>query len=211
MDNEPEPIANDSKKQVLITGTANRYLIKKVMKCDDTENAPKKRKDIGKHELPQEYFTYEKQLTIIDALFAMNNTTDNNNNNNNIDYFKVIKSQIDKKISSYKQQDILKNKYDDALFIQYNYIVELLHTCRLHCYYCCKPMALLYENVRENMQWTVDRINNDLGHNNDNIVLSCLECNLARRKTNQNAFLFTKQLKIKKCDSNNQVNLDERV
>lgn len=190
---------NNSKKQVLITGTTNRYLIKKVMKTDDLANAPKKRKDIGKHDLPSEYFTYEKQLTIIDALFAMNNTVDTDSSHN-IDYFKVIKSQIDKKISSYKQQDILKNKYDDALFIQYNYIVELLHTCRLHCYYCNNQMALLYENVRENMQWTVDRINNDLGHNNDNIVLSCLECNLARRKTNQNAFLFTKQLKIKKCE-----------
>jgi hypothetical protein len=50
--------------------------------------------------------------------------------------------------------------------------------------------------VRENKQWTLDRIDNNLGHNEDNVVIACLECNLKRRRTNQSKFLFTKQLKI---------------
>ena len=33
-------------------------------------------------------------------------------------------------------------------------------------------------------------------NNKDNIVLSCLECNLKRRNKNKDSFLFTKQLKI---------------
>ena len=36
-------------------------------------------------------------------------------------------------------------------------------------------MFILYENVREPKQWSVDRINNDLGHNIDNFVLACLD------------------------------------
>jgi hypothetical protein len=64
-------------------------------------------------------------------------------------------------------------------------------------------MSLLYEFVREEKQWTVDRIDNDLGHNNDNFVLACLKCNLKRRRQNMKDFLFTKQLNIVKQDSSN--------
>jgi hypothetical protein len=48
----------------------------------------------------------------------------------------------------------------------------------------------------------LDRINNDLGHNNDNVVISCLECNLKRRKKSKDSFLFTKQLKINRQEYN---------
>jgi len=50
------------------------------------------------------------------------------------------------------------------------------------------------------LQWTLDRIDNDMGHNNNNTVISCLGCNLQRRTTNQDKFLFTKQLKLKKIE-----------
>jgi hypothetical protein len=45
-------------------------------------------------------------------------------------------------------------------------------------------------------QWSLDRINNDIGHNSGNLVVACLECNLKRRRTNKDAFLFTKNLTI---------------
>ena len=45
-------------------------------------------------------------------------------------------------------------------------------------------------------QWTLDRIDNDQGHTYDNVVIACLECNLQRRRTNSDKFLFTKQMKI---------------
>jgi hypothetical protein len=50
-------------------------------------------------------------------------------------------------------------------------------------------------------QWSVDRINNDLGHNNDNYHLACLECNLKRRRRSDENFIFTKQLHIIKQDN----------
>ncbi len=56
----------------------------------------------------------------------------------------------------------------------------------------------MYDSVREKKQWTLDRINNDLGHHNDNTVVCCLECNLKKGTMNDEKFKFTKQLRIKK-------------
>ena len=70
--------------------------------------------------------------------------------------------------------------------------------CELSCHYCKEDVAVVYDVVREMKQWTLDRIDNDLGHTCANVVVSCLECNLKRRRTSQNAFLFTKNLTIVK-------------
>ena len=57
-------------------------------------------------------------------------------------------------------------------------------------------MKIKYNNYRDKQQWTLDRIDNDLGHNNENVKIACLECNLKRRRINMEKFLFTKQLNI---------------
>ena len=44
--------------------------------------------------------------------------------------------------------------------------------CELKCYYCKCEMNVLYDISREMRQWTVDRIDNDLGHNIDNYYLA---------------------------------------
>ena len=54
----------------------------------------------------------------------------------------------------------------------------------------------MYENVREKKQWTLDRIDNDIGHTSDNVVICCLECNLKRGRLDDKKFKFTKQMKI---------------
>ena len=59
-------------------------------------------------------------------------------------------------------------------------------------------VELIYKEVRAKKQWTLDRIDNDIGHNNGNVIISCLECNLKRRRTNMDKFKFTKQLRIVK-------------
>ena len=45
-------------------------------------------------------------------------------------------------------------------------------------------------------QWTLDRIDNELGHNIGNLVISCLKCNLKRRRINKNSFMMTKNMTI---------------
>jgi uncharacterized protein YqgV (UPF0045/DUF77 family) len=110
----------------------------------------------------------------------------------------LIISHIKSKISSYKQQDILKTKLNDEAFVSFNDVITLLFESNMKCYYCACETYLLYEIVREMKQWSLDRINNEIGHNKGNLVICCLECNLKRRRTNKDAFFFTKNLKITK-------------
>jgi len=75
--------------------------------------------------------------------------------------------------------------------------------CQLKCRYCDVEMNLLYDISREKKQWTIDRINNDLGHILNNFHLACLECNLKRRRRTDEKYLFTKKLNIIKQDYKN--------
>jgi hypothetical protein len=181
---------NNDKKQINITGQTNRYQIKKLIQEKKTD---KKRIEIEKLNLTEEYFIFEKQIEIINNL--------NNLNNEDKNASKILIKQIEKKISSYKQQDVDKKVLNNEKIINLKCIIDKLIETEIKCYYCKCKMYVLYENVREPKQWTVDRINNDLGHNNDNFVLACLECNLKRRCRSADKFLFTKQLNIIRQDN----------
>tara|TARA_B110000261_G_scaffold77523_1_gene89443 strand:+ start:275 stop:865 length:591 start_codon:yes stop_codon:yes gene_type:complete len=117
-----------------------------------------------------------------------------------------ILSELKAKINSYKQQDIKKDYHEYANLITLDNVIEKLVSCKLKCYYCNKNMKLFFEKVRDEDQWTLDRINNYDEHSNENTIVCCLKCNLQRRRKNSDKFLFTKQLenniiKIKKSDS----------
>jgi len=82
------------------------------------------------------------------------------------------------------------------LFISYDELIEKLVISKLLCYYCRCKCCLITKEKRENIQWTLDRINNDIGHYNDNVVISCLKCNLQKRRRNDEHFKFAKQMRI---------------
>ena len=67
--------------------------------------------------------------------------------------------------------------------ITYDECVEKLVLSKLKCYYCLCDCILVYQHVREKKQWTLDRIDNDIDHSNENTVICCLECNLKKRTT----------------------------
>jgi hypothetical protein len=115
-------------------------------------------------------------------------------------YGKMMISHIKAKIGCYKRQDVTKHKLDAIEFMDYNTALQLITESELLCYYCACDIYIFYTFVRESKQWSLDRINNDLGHNKNNCVIACLECNLKRRRTNINAFMFTKNMKIIKRD-----------
>lgn len=111
---------------------------------------------------------------------------------------KELTSNLNNKINSYKQQDIKRNLYNENTLIMFEKLIEKLLLSKLKCYYCKNNLYLFYLNIREKYQWTLDRIDNNKNHSNENTIIACLECNLKRRVQNKEAFLFTKQLKIKK-------------
>ena len=185
-------INNDFKKQINITGQANRYQIKKLTQ---EKIVDKKRVETKKWELELEYFQYNKQLQLlIDISNNILNVYENEDKDTNAS--KILINQIEKKINSYKQQDIDKKILNNEKKINLTCIIDKLNETEIKCYYCKCEMLILYENVRDSKQWTVDRINNDIGHNIDNFVLACLDCNLKRRCKSSDKFLFTKQLNI---------------
>ena len=106
----------------------------------------------------------------------------------------IICSQIKTKIRSYKEQDLKKNKYDSCKFVTIEFILYKFKESKMICFYCNEPTKILYEYVREPKQWTVERLNNEFGHNCDNIEIACLSCNLRRRTMHFERYLTTKQI-----------------
>jgi hypothetical protein len=106
--------------------------------------------------------------------------------------------QIRAKIGNYKTQDIEKEKYNPDLFIRIDQVLDKLKACALGCFYCKQKTNILYEYVREPKQWTLERIDNSIGHTAENVVIACLSCNLRRRTMYYERFLFTKNLVIEK-------------
>ena len=155
----------------------------------------KKRVECDKWHISEDCLLSNKQKELIAEVLANDYKFTNSEN-------KLIIQQIERKISGYKQQDVDKKFLDTEKLVTLKYIINSLIECDMKCYYCSHEMFVLYEAVREHKQWTVDRVNNDLGHNYDNYVLACLECNLKRRRRTKDAYYFTKNLNIVKQDNN---------
>jgi len=183
----------EESKKINITGTANRYQMKKITHKSYDKDC-KKRVESEKWTFSEEHYKYENQLKMIQDIL-----------NNNLGYTnevsKIAIQEINKKMYGYKQQDILKKRYDENNFLTFESVVNKMIECELKCRYCTKEMNVLYDISREMRQWSVDRIDNDKGHNMNNYHLACLECNLKRRRRTDEKFLFTKQLNIIKQDN----------
>ncbi len=136
--------------------------------------------------------SFETQIHLLKIIFNKEITNDKT--------IAMIVSHIKAKICSYKQQDLLKGKFLEKEFVSFNDVIDLLFESQMKCHYCSCETYLLYEVVRENKQWSLDRINNEIGHNRNNLLIACLECNLKRRRTNKDAFFFTKNLQIVRLD-----------
>ena len=187
--NQPTVESNESNKNIVISGTNNRYLIKR---ANRVKNEVKKREIMNKYNINPLFLNYEKQMQIIKDIYYKSNLDENPQVKS------ILHQEIERKISSYKQQDLIKNKYNEPLFIDVECIIKKLTETEMQCFYCNCQVLVLYEIVRELTQWSVDRINNDEGHNKNNFVIACLNCNIKRRTTNSNKFLFTKQLNLVK-------------
>jgi len=140
--------------------------------------------------IKEDEITYIQQVNVINKLYMDINTNTKN------DITSVIERELDRKLSGYKQQDIKKEIYNEKKFITYDDILEMLVASKLKCHYCRSNMKIIYKLVRDNQQWSLDRIDNDYGHTKENTIICCLKCNLQRRCINKDKFEFTKKMTI---------------
>ena len=162
-------------KKVDITGTHNRYQIKKV-----TRNA----EDISKPRVatvgwdPSLYST-EVQMSLLEELHAVlsNSTTQEDKQTINSNCL-LMKHEIEKKLSGYKSQDVIKKKTD--ILITLDQCVDKLQKSNMVCYYCREVCNVFYERVREMTQWSLDRIDNSIGYIPGNVTSCCRTCNIMK-------------------------------
>jgi RNase P subunit RPR2 len=144
------------------------------------------------------YSTQESQLELIQTMDSANCQDDAAQT--------ILLTHLKAKQSGYRSQDTAKEFYDHARFIQIPDLIHLLSESNLSCFYCRKWATLFYENVRDPRQWSLERLSNAEGHNRDNVVIACLECNMRRRTMYYERYLVTKQLKVNKIGSDDVEN-----
>jgi hypothetical protein len=163
----------------------------------ETSNKKEKKMRVQTHtwDINDSELSYETQINMLNYINQLNLDKIVNNHNK---YINIFINNLKNKISGYRQQDILKQKLDIDQFIDLKNVISLLLESNLKCCYCHKEIYILYKHVRDMEQWTLDRIDNNIGHNVGNLVISCLKCNLKRRRINQNSFMITKNMTIKR-------------
>lgn len=129
-------------------------------------------------------------ITYNDEMRILNDLKNGIKNNDT----QLLKSEIKKKLSGYRNQDVLKKKYDEEKFISYEETIKKLLDCGSKCLYCNGESKIFYKFVRDTNQWSLDRIDNNYGHNKDNVEISCLKCNLRRKTITTEKYILTKQI-----------------
>jgi hypothetical protein len=108
--------------------------------------------------------------------------------------------EIDTKRKAYIYQDKHHEIYDPRFSITTDRIVELLVGAELLCHYCREICQVAYKESMCRRQWTLDRIDNNYGHNDTNVVIACLDCNLKRGTMDFERFRQGKQFTFRKVE-----------
>ena len=143
-------------------------------------------KQLGK-DVSGTQLVFDQQLTAINKMYL-----DENLEGSSDKVLNEMRREITNKINGYKQQDIKKKRHDESKLITFDDTIEKLVASKLCCYYCKCHVYIVYQDVRQNDQWSLDRIDNSIGHFKDNVIVACLECNLKRRRMNDQRFKFSK-------------------
>jgi hypothetical protein len=160
--------------------TMTNHWTKHVSLDSNDDNKTKDRNDKGNTQI---FLTPEYQYLFLTQI--------SNQPQEKVDF---LRRQLSKKISGYYEQDLKKGIFDSLKAITVDQVIQKCIECQLHCYYCQNQVKILYEIVRDPLQWTLERLNNEHGHNQDNVVIACLKCNLSRRCMNSERYVKTKQM-----------------
>ena len=157
------------------------------VKCITYTDPYKKKNTID----PNEQHPVYEQSNHLDYLIKIRDKID-------FEYSKEIIKSLKTKHYSYRSQDKKSKKFDDTQHITFDQLVDKLIESKLICFYCNENLKLIYSGRKETKQWSLERLDNNLGHYNSNTCISCLKCNLDRRKDNYEYFKLSKNIKIKK-------------
>ena len=160
-----------------------------------TEPATEKRKKVVSQSeewktVAETHNTQESQLRLLDE------TMDPKSSDN--PQCRILLTHLKTKQSGYRSQDVEKGIHDPNLFVTIDHILTTLIDSKLACYYCKNWTTIFYEFVRDPRQWSLERLSNGQGHNVDNVVIACLECNMKRRTMYHERYVATKQLRVNK-------------
>ena len=163
----------------------------------DNKNTTKSIQLHKKIENEDELYTntlHEEQKSMIQSLYIEPSKREKKEN-------KKVIEHIKRKCQSYKQQDIKKKRIISSYTLfSLDDVLELLVKSKCICSYCLKPVFIQYYHERYPQQWTLDRIDNDKPHIISNLVVSCLKCNLQKRRQCDSHFRFGKQMRIQKIE-----------
>ncbi|MEW8688011.1 MAG: hypothetical protein AB2556_19545 [Candidatus Thiodiazotropha sp.] len=87
-----------------------------------------------------------------------------------------LRKVIAKKLVAHKRQDQAKGL---RFNLKVGQILELKEAQNNHCAACNIELLWAYQ-PKDTQQFSVDRLDNSVGHDRDNIRLTCLECNRKR-------------------------------
>lgn len=218
----------ESNKNIKIQGTNNRYAIKQANNYINPNITRKNTISWTPELLGLSHF--EQLVLLVNLTKALINEpsiikTDTS--------YKIITSEMTKKLKSYIKQDDRKSTKKSKMIInkesshpdfptlinptKQNHIItepqehqqidiSLIQLCnmlmesKLKCIYCNECMYIIYHMNRDKTQWTLDRIDNDKPHLLNNVVISCLGCNLKRKRTD-----FYKFNKTQLCEQINKL------
>lgn len=103
----------------------------------------------------------------------------------------AVVAGVRKKVAGYASQDKRQGRPhgNNATMTE---VIEMLVASKMRCCYC-RSGLVIDGGYR---QWSLDRIDNDRPHTRDNCVVSCLLCNLERRRMDHDRFTRGKRLTV---------------
>jgi 5-methylcytosine-specific restriction endonuclease McrA len=183
-------------KKIDILGKRNQDKMKQMADPDAViERKAPKHKSGGSTGIPDELYAPDQSLalSILKSGVGSSESTPTPT-------LKHILREIDTKRKAYIYQDKHHEIYDPRYSITTERIVELLVDAGLLCHYCREICQVAYKESMCRRQWTLDRIDNNYGHNDANVVIACLDCNLKRGTMDSERFRMGKQFTFRKVE-----------
>jgi len=190
-------------KKIDIQGKRNQDKMKQM---DDPEAVIERKTTKNRMILPDQFYTSDQSLGLILLKEYVANSslgvmpTNLMIDPDNARLLSYIIREIDTKRKAYIYQDKHHKIYDPRFSITTDRIVELLVAAELLCFYCREICQVSYKEAMCRRQWTLDRTDNNYGHNDANVVIACLDCNLKRGTMDAERFRQGKQFTFRKVE-----------